>query len=116
MSHHEYVTLCRSRAVEIASATIGGDIPVLLAPRLLADALSGADIPRDDADFRAVRMIDSELDALPIGKERELWSQEALERLAPEIQAAETWAAPQVYAACESIVRKFGGQEHGVGV
>jgi hypothetical protein len=116
MSHGEYVQLCRARAVEIASAAIGGEIPILLAPRLLSDALSGADVPLDDADFVAVRMVDSELDGLPIGKERKLWAPEALQRLTPEIQAAQVWASPQVYAVCESIVRRFGGQDRGVGV
>jgi hypothetical protein len=61
MSHEEYVLLCRSRAGEIASAVIGGEIPILLAPRLLCDALSGAEVPWDDSDLFAVRMIDSEL-------------------------------------------------------
>jgi hypothetical protein len=114
MSHEEYVQLCRARAADVASAVLRGDIPVLLAPRMLASALADADVPRDDADFVAFRMIDSEIDALPVGDERSLWAPEALKRLAPEIDAAAAWATPMVRAACESVVSRFGGAEPGV--
>ena len=114
ISHEDYVRLCRDRAAEIASAVLRGEVPILLAPRMLASALADSDVPRDDTDFVAFRMIDSEIDALTIGEERSLWSPEALERLAPEIDAATRWAAPLVRASCESIVHKFGRAGPGV--
>jgi len=43
-------------------------------------------LPHDDKDFRLFSLAPSEIDHLPIGAPRQHWSQEALDRLEPEIQ------------------------------
>ncbi len=65
-------------------------------------------VSEDDKDFMAFVVVDSETDHLPVGACRDNWSSAALARLEPEIQQAVEWAKGVSWAACQSIVARFG--------
>ena len=82
-----------------------------LARGMLAGKILGlrAGIADRDQDLMKFLVIDSETEALPIGKMRELWDPDALERLQPEIARAEAWAKKVGTPACRNLIRRFGG-------
>lgn len=92
----------------LAAAVLAGTAPTLDGCRRLVQRLWSASVAQDDPDFLVLRVVDSETDALPVGTERRHWSDEALARIEPEIQAATAWARPIMLPVCESLVRRFG--------
>jgi hypothetical protein len=61
----------------------------------------------DDADFMVFVAIASDTDDYPLGSVREFWDKQALEKLQPEIDAAERWAKEQSMSTCEKLVQRF---------
>lgn len=108
MSRDEYVISCRTRAAEIAGSVISGSMPLLEGCHLL-DALKVAvEVPDNDPDFLVFNVIQSETDALPIGRVREHWAPDALARLESELRSAAEWARPIALPACRSVLARFG--------
>lgn len=64
----------------------------------------------DDPDFVLFGAIASEVDGLPIGRVRQYWSAEALEREDPGLAAYESAVKDRVYEACRNIVARFSGR------
>jgi hypothetical protein len=61
----------------------------------------------DDPDIVAFVAVDSETDALPMGSVRNLWQPEALEKLQPEIERAETWARDTCLKQCQALIARL---------
>ena len=66
-----------------------------------------AALEESDPDFTLFVAIASETDNLPIGKSRQHWSNQALVKHQPEIDAAIIWAKQFGTLACQSLVRRF---------
>jgi hypothetical protein len=62
----------------------------------------------NDPDLLLFTGIDSETDALPMGADRIHWAHEALEKLKPEIEAAEKWAQELGRPTCQRLIDRFG--------
>jgi hypothetical protein len=62
-----------------------------------------------DPVFDPFVLVESETDHLPLKAQQHLWNPEALAKLIPEFQRTEVWAAKFVPAACEELIRRFGG-------
>jgi len=60
-----------------------------------------------DADFLPFVGIDSETEALPLGKMRAHWQPAALEALQPEIDRMEAWAQRCGEPHCRNLVTRF---------
>lgn len=107
VSHEQYVHSVHKRIVKTARAMLAGELSFILGSRTLA-ALGHESGYDNDSDFNMFISIDSDTDALPIGQVREHWDKSALEKLEPEIQAAEAWAKEHGEAACASLIARFG--------
>ena len=108
MSHEQYVESVRLKVVETARAMLDGQMSYLLGARRLDSLRHDVSVSDDDADFMVFVAIASDTDDYPLGPVRELWDQEALERLQPEIDAAERWAKEQSMMTCAKLVQRFG--------
>lgn len=107
MSHEEYVEKQRKRAVAVAMGMLDGSIHYLEGAIELSFLRFEVDLPEDDNDFLTFAAIASEIDHLPIGKQRQYWSQEALERHEAEIQKFNNWAKDISLSECKSIVARL---------
>lgn len=108
MQYEEHVLQARQEAIRICSGILEGNVDVLEGFHLLASLRWEVGVDDSDADFIVFVGISSEIDNLPIGEVRKYWSAEALERVAPDLQAAIAWAMPMATPACKSVVRRFG--------
>ena len=108
MSHAEYIDQLRQEAGNIAVAAVAGELDVLDACWFLGPLLAQAELPVGDHDARAIGEVCSELDCLPVGNMRELWSLEARERLAPQLESLKKWASPLAMPAIQSVAVRFG--------
>jgi hypothetical protein len=108
---HEETNRARQAAVEYATAILDGQLGVLegckrlshLAHVLVANWV-------DDEDFVLFGGVADESDALPTGTARQYWSAEALEREDREIARYEAVVRDKVFAACRSVLARFGEQ------
>ena len=108
MSHAEYIEQVRQEAGTVAAAAIAGELDVLDACWFLGPLLAQAELSARDPDAIAIGEICSELDGLPVGNTRELWSLEARERLAPQLESLKNWASPLAMPAIQSVAARFG--------
>jgi hypothetical protein len=108
ISHEKYVQSARSQVVSTATALQNGEISYLLGAKKL-DALRHAiSVKDDDADFRVFVAIASGTDNFPLCAARQYWDKDALDRLQPEIDAAEIWAKEHGEPICAKLVQRFG--------
>lgn len=107
MTHDEYVASVRLRATTLAREMLDGKIPFLEGAIELSSLRFEAEVDVHDQDFMVFVVIDTETDSLPIGKSREHWSVDALERHKPDIEKATEWAKQIGVPACESLIRRF---------
>jgi len=107
MSHEQYVESVRMEVVETARAMLDGQLSYLLGARKLDSLRHEASVNDDDADFMVFVAIASDTDDYPLGSVREFWDQQALEKLQPEIDAAERWAKEQSMSTCARLVQRF---------
>ncbi len=61
----------------------------------------------DDPDILPFVGIDSETDALPVGKVRELWKSSALESRQADIDRAEAWSMKFGQRHCQNLVERL---------
>lgn len=99
--------LARRAIFETAQAVLSGHLSYLEAARLLMNALRTAGVNEDDVDLMPFLVIDSECDHLPIGKQREFWSAEALRGKAPELARSEEWAKRTAEEHVKNLLRRF---------
>lgn len=107
MSREQYVQSVRNKVVETAQAMLEGEISYLEGARWLASLRHDASVRDDDEDFNVFVGIASETDDFPLGSVRELWDKQALDRLQPEIDAAEAWARKHAELVCQKLINRF---------
>lgn len=99
----------RNKIVRLCRLILDGKLSFIEGSRSIWRLGPEARLPENDPDMTIFLGIDSETDALPVGQQRKLWARDALERLPPDIGRSEAWAKDHGQAACESLVRRFGG-------
>ena len=99
----EYREAVRARMLTLAKGVISGDLGAIAAARELKGFQDGVE-PEIGVLLIVFVAIDSETDALPVGKERTLWNAEALVREDRKIAAAELrWRAKAVDSATQLV-------------
>jgi len=107
MTGEEYIEIKRKRAVEVANGMLDGTLNYLEGAIELASLRFEVGLLEDDSDFLTFTGIASETDHLPIGKARQYWSKEALEKHELEIQKSIKWAKEISLQQCRSIAEKW---------
>ena len=107
MSHEEYIQKQRNRAVVIAHGMLDGSIHYLEGAVELSSLRFEIGLPEHDPDFLAFTAVASEIDHLPLGKARQYWSQEALNKHELEIEQSINWAKEFSLSNCKSIIERF---------
>jgi hypothetical protein len=102
------VEASRRRAAELAAQIVDGSVDVLDGSLEMHRLKWLVGVDEDDDDFAAFLLVDSEVDALPIGPQREYWSEEALARKEPDLERARAWARSTVEQECRDIIARFG--------
>jgi hypothetical protein len=110
----EQVEEARRRMAELLRSMLNGDLSFIEGSRDLWRLAKYANLPEDDEDVTAFLAIDSETDALPVGRDRQHWAPEALERKAPEIAAAESWARSFGETAARRLLERLNESSHGI--
>ena len=108
MTHAEYIADVRRRAGLLAAAVVRGEIGILDGCWALGALVGQAELGAGDPDAQVIDLVCSELDGLPLGSFRAHWAPEALDRLAPQLESAATWAKPIATPAVQSLARRFG--------
>jgi hypothetical protein len=97
----------RGKIVAICEAVLRDEMGVIAASRRLSrfglELFDG-----HDEDFVLFDAIDSETDHLPVDRERNNWSAEALERKDKKIAKAESLHRNDLFAACLKLIERFG--------
>jgi hypothetical protein len=105
----EEIERARMKIGQLARDMLEGKVSFVEGARRVWRLGSDARLPESDPDLTTFRGIESETDSLPIGKVRDLWATDALERLRPEIERAEDWAKQFGRTACQNLVNRFSG-------
>jgi hypothetical protein len=95
-------------AVELARSILRGETPLTLGSRRLA-SLAHELVPdwAADGDFVVFGALASESDHLPIGPERQYWSESALAREDQNIARLERGYRSEVRQACRHVIERF---------
>jgi hypothetical protein len=96
----------KEKLAETAQALLSGKIPAIEGAREILRLWYQAGLPPDDDDITPFVAVDSETDALPLGRVRELWAPDALAKLQPEIDRAEQWARETILPHCERVIER----------
>ncbi|GGC77306.1 hypothetical protein GCM10011396_25580 [Undibacterium terreum] len=107
MNHEDYVQSVHGQIVKTAMAMQSGEMSYLLGARKLDALRHEASVKNDDEDFMVFVAIASDTDDFPLGTVREYWDKDALAKLQPEIDAAETWAREHSEHICAKLIRRF---------
>jgi hypothetical protein len=108
MTHAEYIAGLREEAGQIASIVLSGSMSLLDGCWLLGPLLAQAELKPGDPDAKAIGLVRSELDGLPVGPQRPLWSAASLKRLAPQLESLSHWASPLAMSAVKNVAQRFG--------
>jgi len=108
MTHAEYIAGLREEAARLASLVLSGSMSLLDGCWLLGPLLAQAELGPGDPDAKAIGLVCSELDGLPVGPQRALWSAAALDRHAPELESLSNWASPLAIPALNNVAQRFG--------
>src|SRR5512134_860089 len=101
----------RLAAVAYAKAVLNDKIGIFDACLRLADlAPALVDNWIDDPDFVLFGGVACEVDGLPIGRARQHWSAEALEREDRKLASYESAIKDQVREACRNVIARFSGR------
>ena len=106
LSHEDYLRSSRAKAVEIAKAMLAGEISFLEGARAIRNPLRDGEDPECENAFKAFTLIYSDTDSLPV-TDRRFWSSEALQKLEPELAAAELWAREIGTEPCKIIISRL---------
>ncbi|UTF60906.1 DUF2489 domain-containing protein [Gilvimarinus sp. DA14] len=107
MNHEDYVNKKKKRVIEVAQGMLDGSVDYLEGSIELASLSFQVEAPDNDADFIKFIAIASEIDHLPIGKVRQYWSPNALERNETEIKKSKKWAKEFSLEHCKSLVARY---------
>ncbi|PPD43120.1 MAG: DUF2489 domain-containing protein [Methylobacter sp.] len=107
VTNEQCVASIRDRVVLIALAMLNDEMDFLEGSIQLVSMRHDVAVEENDPDFRAFVGIASEIDGLPIGPSKKYWSNKALIRHQPQVDAATVWAKQFGTIALHSIVRRF---------
>ena len=96
-------------ALKIAKKILSGEVDILLGSVKL-DSLLNQNLSEEEyyeSDFIIIKGVASEVDDLPIGKEREEWSEEALKTKDMKIEEFKSQYGQEVISACHILVNKY---------
>ena|ERR1700722_11160989 len=97
----------QKKIAETASHMLSGAVSYIKGARRIAGLRFDAGI-ETDPDILPFVGVDSETDGLPIETDvRKLWSPEALEKLQPKIDSAESWARNILEPHCRSLLARL---------
>ena len=100
----------RGKMIAICEAALAGEIGVIAASRRLS-GMGLKFFDKHDEDFVTFDGIASETDHLPVDRERNNWSAEALERKDKEIARAESLYRSHLFSACQKLIERFGPKD-----
>ena len=106
-SHDDYIASLRQKAVEVAQDMLSGKRSFLEGALAIPNPLEPGENRECENAFQVFALIRSDTDSLPI-VDRKFWSAEALQKLSPEISAAESWARDIGTEACNVIINHLG--------
>ena len=101
-ARYELVVLCR--------AMLAGELSFFEGAIQVCSLRSSVRVSENDPDLMAFVVIESETDHLPLLRARQLWSNQALQRLQPEFEKTETWAKSFAVEACTNLIERFAKQ------
>ena len=107
MTHEEYIQSIRDKIGIVAQEMLEGTKHYLEGVIEITGLYFQAELDSDDKDFNIFNGIASECDHLPLGKFRENWSEEALQRHDLEIQETIEWAKNCSKVECQSLAARF---------
>jgi hypothetical protein len=96
-----------TEAGEIAESILSGKTGIIEGARALTVISHKLDSVETDTDFLIFKAIASETDHLPVGKERELWANSALQEKDIEIKQAENYREENIFSACRVLIEKW---------
>ena len=105
MSHEEYVVKQRDRARLVARQVLSGEVSAVQGARLIV-RLGGLELPENDEDLQALRLVESETDHLPVGDERQHWAPAALAEKVDELARVEKWAREVALTAFKNFAER----------
>lgn len=108
ITNEQHTNSTRQKVVATAKAMLARELNFVVGARTICSLKDDAAVRSDDADFMIFVAIDSETDSYPLGDVRQYWNTDSLEKLQPEIQAAEDWAYKLGAQACSSLINRFG--------
>jgi hypothetical protein len=115
MSWNETEILGARRAIlETAQAMISGKLSYIEGARRIVASWRASKLDQWDSDFLPFVGINSETEALPLGKMRTHWNATALENLQPEIDRSEAWARKFGEPFCRNLVRRLSEPSDGI--
>jgi hypothetical protein len=97
----------KAKAIKTAEEMIVGKTGIIAGSRILSGLRFELEVPEEYEEFLTFVAIDSETDDLPVGREREFWSPEALKEKDVEIQRCEVLYRKYAIEACESIIKRW---------
>jgi len=107
MSSEQHIQSLHKQIAKIALAMLDGEMSYLLGARILDALRHQVSADGNDADFMVFVAVASETDDFPLGSVREHWDKQALDKLQPEIDAAEAWAKGHAEQICAKLVSRF---------
>ena len=100
----------REALVRLATAMLDGKLSYFEgAVEVLGLKSEVGGVPESDPHFDAFVVIESETDHLPLRAQRHLWNDEKLDKIQPEFEHIEKWAASFASVACLGLIERFGG-------
>jgi len=108
MNHEEYIDSVRIKIGRTAQNMMNGTKNYLEGAIEISSLCHEAEVDINSEEFIVFRGISSEVDHLPIGEARKLWSKEALEKHEPEIQKSTSWAKETSLEQCNFLAKKYG--------
>jgi hypothetical protein len=102
------ILAARRNILECSRAMLSGELSYIEGSRKIVSSWRSAKLDEWDSDFLPFVGIESETDALPLGKMRSYWNAAALEALQPEIDRLEVWAKNFGEPFCRNLIKRFG--------
>lgn len=106
MTHQDHQLILQGKVLAICEAVLNEEIGVIAGSRRLHQ-LGHELCDEHDEDFLTFVGIDSQTDHLPVDRERQNWSNEALQRKNKEIDDAEAFHKNQAISACRKLISRF---------
>jgi hypothetical protein len=107
MKDKKYIRLTKVKTIETAKAILEEKVGVIEGARLMQGLLWQAEDSEEDGDLLVFIGIDSETDDLPVGEERQHWSEEALKEKDIEIRRCEKLYREAAREACARIIERW---------